>query len=705
MMLTGKRKREVSACIPCYTRKQKCDRQYPCDRCSRRRQPEQCAYYPTPSPTITERSRDEAETIELDNEGEPPDSSPTSVDSRAGIGPSKGEPESSSSSSSATLAEAFGYYGPSEFNTMALVRKLLPDEETHDSVDIPMPAEIEAEVRKTLQMMLPRPVIDVLVRYFVAEVNWIDQLLHPPWFLSQYQKWWNLDTLSLASVEFAILFLRVCCYASLFLPSPSHTIDSVKGVSVVNIRRSCEDVIKALLPICRQLDPRGSLVRVQYIAFAGLASISVGPMDAFWEHVSCASRVAQQIGLHLDSSLWPESMDGIEKEMRRRMFCNLYVWDSCLSKRLHRLPFLPDDALSDDILPRMRLLREPDMGADAPDVFTERLLRAQLARFWRNYTPKRGPILGANKYDAAFLPTIPPAFALAQPDRQWDARIRTLPKQRQLLHMARALAAAALGLLETVSALHALMGGSHTRFSGIIMPIFEGAVPLLCLCADPSFPGAREEDRESSSPTPMLGGGPGSRPRSGPRSQSLEMVMKRMRSDPLGARLNSVTRSECMQAARGALATLQTLAEVSEMAEVGARTLARLIKTVDASRSGGGRSGRRSSSSIIATSTPPAPQPSSRADVASMGGPAQPDGGSAWTGAADHQDAFIPRPQPAVDATSHWAFDPEMHSAGTTGSHPRFSFPASDMGTSAGGAVGAENWEGFFREFTGGYGL
>lgn len=160
-----------------------------------------------------------------------------------------------------------------------------------------------------------------------CECNRIDQLLHPPWFLSQYQKWWNLDTLSLASVEFAILFLRVCCYASLFLPSPSHTIDSVKGVSLVNIRRSCEEVIKALLPICRQLDPRGSLVRVQYIAFAGLASISVGPMDAFWEHVSCASRVAQQIGLHLDSVLWPESMDGIEKEMRRRMFCNLYVWD------------------------------------------------------------------------------------------------------------------------------------------------------------------------------------------------------------------------------------------------------------------------------------------------------------------------------------------------------------------------------------------
>lgn len=232
------------------------------------------------------------------------------------------------------------------------------------------------------------------------------------------------------------------------------------------------------------------------------------------------------------------------------------------------------------------------------------------------------------------------------------------------------------------------------------MPIFEGAVPLLCLCADPSFPGASEEDKESSFPTPMPGGGPGSQPRSGPRSQSLEMVMKRMKFDPLGARLNLVTRSECMEAARGALATLQTLAEVSEMAEVGARTLAQLIDTVD-----GSRSGDRRSSSIIANSTQPVSQEHSRVDAVRMGGAGQHDGGSTWMGAGDHRDAFITRPQPAADTTSNWAYDPEMHSTGTTVSHPNFCSAAGDIGISAGGTVGAENWENFFRDFTGGHGF
>lgn len=132
---------------------------------------------------------------------------------------------------------------------------------------------------------------------------------------------------SIADVEFAILFLRVCCYASQFLPSPGYTIDSIKGVPLSDIRKSCGDVISILSPICASLDTRGSLIRVQHLGLAALASRIICHMDAVWEHVSCATRVAQQIGLPLASRNWPGDMDEIEKEMRRRTFCNLYIWD------------------------------------------------------------------------------------------------------------------------------------------------------------------------------------------------------------------------------------------------------------------------------------------------------------------------------------------------------------------------------------------
>ena len=55
--------------------------------------------------------------------------------------------------------------------------------------------------------------------------------------------------------------------------------------------------------------------------------MSVGRMNVFWEALSYATRVAQQIGLHLDTMTCASSVDELEKEMRRRTFCNLYVWD------------------------------------------------------------------------------------------------------------------------------------------------------------------------------------------------------------------------------------------------------------------------------------------------------------------------------------------------------------------------------------------
>lgn len=272
----------------------------------------------------------------------------------------------------------------------------------------------------------------------------------------------------------------------------------------------------------------------------------------------------------------------------------LTLQNSCVSKLLDRIPFL-SDSLSADIMPRMHLPTDIYIGADAPDVFTERVLRTRLARFWRNYGPDKSSeynaIAAEERYESfcsTFLQTMPPVFAL-QPDKQWDERLPTLPMQRQLLHMAifeslswnfkpvlfqkpeqvkhlpeykqiltshnkRALAVAALNLLEGVSALHMMMGGSHTRFAGIIVPIFEAAVPLLCLCADKNFPGDIAEGRTQT-----------------------------MKTDPLGVGISNVTRAECMQAAHDALSCLQTLAEVSNMAETGARTLARLIGVVDSS--------------------------------------------------------------------------------------------------------------------------
>ncbi|KAL9025373.1 MAG: hypothetical protein Q9180_007683, partial [Flavoplaca navasiana] len=364
----------------------------------------------------------------------------------------------------------------------------------------------------------------------------------------------------------------------------------IKGVCLADIRKSCEVAINALAPICIRLDPRGSLIRVQHTAFAGLDYMCMGRMNAFWERLSYATRVAHQIGVHSDTMTWSSSADELDKEMRRRTFCNLYIWDSRISTS-EPTPLI----FSQSVFFELNSLN-----------FGEATI--QLKGF--EYDP-----MGAEEryksFCSTFLASMPSVFAL-QPDKQWDERLPTLPMQRQLLHIAifeslcwnftptllqqadqdrqllgykrililhnkQALAVAGLNLLQSVSALHTMMGGSHTRFASIIVPIFEAAVPSLCLCADESFPGD-------------TGGG---------RSHTLTI-------DPLGVGITHLSRAGCMQVAQDALSRLQTLAEVSDLAEVGARTLSRLIERVNSSSPLAGRFGslHREADAVMQLSEP-----------------------------------------------------------------------------------------------------
>ncbi|KAI0013977.1 hypothetical protein F4779DRAFT_625068 [Xylariaceae sp. FL0662B] len=589
-----KRKRAVSSCIPCYTKKQKCSRGYPCDHCSRRRQPELCAYYPsdaaqTPNRPTRANNRQNEETGSSEGQWEHGiDRRASSTSSTSATSPilavDKASREKSQPSS---LAEVFGYLEESKSNTLALVQRIGVHDEDRD---LSVPIETVVEVQKALGVMPSRPTLDFLVQYFFAEVNWIDQLLYPPWFLVQYQKWWNLDQpSSVSDIEFPVLFLRICWYASQFLPSPGYTVDSIRGVALSDIRKSCNSVADVLEPICTRLDTRGSLLRVQHLAFSGLGCLCQGRINGFWGALGCSVWAAQRIGVHLDATLWANNLDGLEKEIQRRTFCSLYVVDSVLSRRFDSIPLLPS-GLSPDYIPQMHLVPDLVDAVDAPDVFTGRVLQAQLADFWRKNNPitesEYDVLVVEERYEmfcSEFLATIPPVFSL-QPNTQWDSRLPKLSLQRQVLHMAifeslcynfrpallqdpdhveslpgykrillsshkKALAGAALKLLEGVSALHLMMGCSHTRFEGIIIPTFEAAVPLLCLCADSGFPGDTIEARYNRGPFERA----------------------------------NVTRDHCMRAAHGALSRLQTLAEVSNVAEIGARTLTRLIGIVERS--------------------------------------------------------------------------------------------------------------------------
>lgn len=165
--------------------------------------------------------------------------------------------------------------------------------------------------------------------------------------------------------------------------------------------------------------------------------------------------------------------------------------------------------------------------------FTERTLQARLGRFWS--TIRIGDVAGKNspssstsspydpissaehyeKFCTEFLPKVPPSFAL-EPNTEWDQQVPQLPLQRKLFHISvfdsichnfrqllrlepnevrnlpsykicllrqhrRNLAAAAMGLLRSVSFVHASVDFNRRCLSLMIFHYFEGAV-ILCFC-------------------------------------------------------------------------------------------------------------------------------------------------------------------------------------------------------------------------------
>ncbi|KAK1145733.1 hypothetical protein N8T08_003971 [Aspergillus melleus] len=468
-----------------------------------------------------------------------------------------------------------------------------------------IPPESNSEIQQCLEKAPVGPILDFLIEYFVREVNWIDQLVHLPWLLNQYKLWRTVKTPSSAfEIEFTVLILRICSYTSEFLPSPSCTIERIRGISLADIRHSCDEAADSLLTLCIRFDPQGGLLRVQHLAFAGSKTRCEGRMNDFRQTLRSSIQVAQQIGADKDTS---RDLDELEKETRRRVFCNLFIWDSHLSRQLDRIPILPG-GLGPENMPRMRPGPNIDGDAHGLEEFTERILQARLANFWRATGPNLGSrydILVAEeryeKFCSEFLSTLPSAFAL-QPDKQWDKQFPILPQQREALLISifeslcynfrpvlflenfqvqdfprykqnlvqsqrKALAVAALFVLQGVERLHALLGDAQTRYTGIIQPTLEAAVLLASLCVDPSFLDLSigEERMENV----------------GVEDHRPTTMIPTTRIDPVRAGMLNLRREECIQAIRNALSRLQILAEVSNMADVGAQTLASLVRNLD----------------------------------------------------------------------------------------------------------------------------
>lgn len=269
------------------------------------------------------------------------------------------------------------------------------------------------------------------------------------------------------------------------------------------------------------------------------------------------------------------------------------------------------------VLPSLHMMTEKlrDRCGDIPEEFEERLLQARLVTFWKTLPDDSqhvvyDPAVAEERYERFrndFLANIPERFALEpKTNKEWDQSHPQLPLQRHMLHITifdsichnfkrlllldssqirsfakykqelvlahvQTLALAAVKVLDAVSALHSLIGGSYTRCPDIIFYTFEAAVILVCISI------------KRPDALPSSGSWDGDGCAGGSNSSSCNMLL-----DPVSwTEKCSISLERCVQATKDSLERLKMLAEVSGTAEIGARHLARLIE-LRTSINGGG---------------------------------------------------------------------------------------------------------------------
>ena len=172
-------------------------------------------------------------------------------------------------------------------------------------------------------------ILDCLIQNFFREVNWIYEMVHASTFLTRYETWWkSFPSSNNEDIEFGALILRLCAYSAQFLPSRTYTADTVGGVSLNSVREHCHCLANELLMVYEPLFEQRSPHSVQQSFFAACYSKNQGRMKEAWFQLGAAIRLAQDLGMHLEPSGPSNShLNDLEKEMRRRVFWNLYIWD------------------------------------------------------------------------------------------------------------------------------------------------------------------------------------------------------------------------------------------------------------------------------------------------------------------------------------------------------------------------------------------
>jgi hypothetical protein len=196
------------------------------------------------------------------------------------------------------------------------------------------------EMKNVLRLLPPKPytgsfmyhliepslnTIDILVQRYLEVTNFSYYALYPPIFSRDYAAWWS-DRASGKPLtpEFTCLLIRVCACSSQYLDYEIQTkLESELGESIQTLSESYHHTARQL---SNTITPgKGGLAQIQQLFLTAAWFKSESLFVESWHTLSSCIHEAQELGMHKKHQ--KPGLSEFEIEMRRRLWCLLYVWD------------------------------------------------------------------------------------------------------------------------------------------------------------------------------------------------------------------------------------------------------------------------------------------------------------------------------------------------------------------------------------------
>ncbi|CEJ91895.1 hypothetical protein VHEMI07579 [[Torrubiella] hemipterigena] len=393
------------ACTECQRRKQKCNRQWPCNHCQKRKVADQCRF--TQAPAAADKSP--AATKKRSRHDEDVDMASDDDDDMQGFA-------------------AIGYMHSDFLSGLTSEKKPRPTPRQYFKAPDACP-----QLQKALQVLPSRTTTDVLVQNFLSRVNFHYYIIYPPSFLQEYRDWWaDRQANKPLGLQWTCLLLMICaCSAQYTEPGLQRKIETELGEAIEYASDRYHLVARELhstIPVSYS-----HLISVQYLLHSCLWYKYEARFVESWHVLSVAIREAQELCFNHEKRAGPISE--FDAEMRRRTWCIMDTWDWQISALLSRPRII--DLLDCDVQ-QPSLTLEGYAVSPMEHMKQQSIIVGQLsARFG---APKNATSPSdINEYLSLvedWIQTFPPQFDVETPDKSLDSKYEWIILHRHYLHSA-----------------------------------------------------------------------------------------------------------------------------------------------------------------------------------------------------------------------------------------------------------------------------